>query len=131
MDSAVRNSFFQTLTVILAVHVAAFVIFHLCLAFFFDIRFVRIGLEHPWVGDIVVTTGQAVRHMPSVLFAWMIFKTQHHTGLLAIVALAAPYSGHYCSYPLLTGFLYIIDHIDRFPTFLFGRMPSISEYPPL
>lgn len=131
MNHEARYSFLQTLTVILSVHVIAFVIFHLCHALIFDIRFVRIQLEHRWVGDVIVTTSQTVRYIPSLIFIWMIFKTAYHRGLLAIMALAALYSGHYYSYPLLTGFLYSIGQMDRYPTFLFDRMPGIEEYPPL
>lgn len=131
MDYAARHSSLQTLAVILSVHVAAFVIFHLCHALVFDIRFVRLQLEHRWIGDIIVTTSQTIRYLPSLLFLWMIFKTPHHRGLLALMALVALYSGHYYSYPLLTGFLYSIDQIDWYPTFLFDRMPGIAEYPPL
>ena len=115
----------------LTIQVAAFVVFHLSMALVFEIEWVKLTLDHRWLGTVNWLLKDATLYVPVALFIWLIFKPRYSKPLLALMAAVTLYCAYYFSYPVLTGFLYALGQIDRWPTFLFDHMPGIDQYPPL
>jgi len=131
MQSAPKTHLFSGLTTIISIQVAAFFVFHLSMALVFEIEWVKLTLDHRWLGTTNWLLKDATLYVPVALFVWLIFKSRYSKPLVALMAAVTLYSAYYFSYPVLTGFLYSLGQIDRWPTFLFDHMPGIDQYPPL
>lgn len=131
MQIAPKVHLFSGLTTMLSIQVAAFVVFHLSMALVFEIEWVKLTLDHRWLGTVNWLLKDATLYVPVALFIWLIFKSRYSKPLLALMVAVTLYSAYYFSYPVLTGFLYALGQIDRWPTFLFDHMPGIDQYPPL
>lgn len=127
MQIVPKAHLFSGLTTMLSIQVAAFVVFHLCLALVFEIEWVKLTLDHDWLRTVNWVLKDMALYAPVALFIWLGFKSRYCKPLLAVMAAVTFYSAYYFSYPVLTGFLHGLGQFDRWPTFLFANMP---DYPP-
>lgn len=128
MQSVSKTHLFSGLTTMISIQVAAFIVFHLSMALVFENNWVKLTFDYRWLGTANWLLKDATLYAPVVVFVWLIFKSRYSKLLLACMAAVTLYSAYYFSYPVLTGFLYALDQIDRWPAFLFDHMP---DYPPI
>lgn len=129
MRPAPSRSILRTLTTLLSIQVAAFLLFHLNFALIFDIRFIRIMQIHDWLGVAHSILLFATLYVPVAAMVWMIFRGGHARGLVLAMAGVTLWSAASLYYPLLTGVLHLIGQFDRAAVFAFESMPPLSDYP--
>lgn len=119
----------RTLTTLLSIQVAAFLLYHLNFALIFDIRFVRLMRVHDWLGVAHTILLFAALYVPVAAMVWMVFRGGHARGLALAMAGVTLWSAASLYYPLLTGVLHLIGQFDSAAMFAFENMPPLSEYP--
>lgn len=129
METIIRKSFLQTLLIVLAVHVTAFVLFHLHAGLLFDIRFVHLRLEHRWLGTIVATMNFLALYAPIGIFAWMAFTKRYNIPLLLLMVVVTMYCSDRRLYPVMTSFLVEIGQFETQGNFIMGNIPGLDQYP--
>lgn len=129
METTARNTFLQTLLIVLAVHVTAFVLYHLSVRFIFDMRFVHIRLEHEWLGTVYTTLHLLALYAPIGVFVWMAFTKRYNIPLLLLVTVVTMYCSNHRLYPLMTAFLVEIGQFETQGEFIMGNIPGLDQYP--
>jgi nicotinamide riboside transporter PnuC len=129
METVARNTFLQTLLIVLAVHVAAFVIYHLHAGLLFNIRFVHLRLEHEWLGTIVATMYFLALYAPIGVFAWMALTKRYNIPLLLLVTVVTMYCSDRRLYPVITAFLVEIGQFETQGEFIMSNIPGLDQYP--
>lgn len=129
METTARNTFLQTLLIVLAVHVTAFVIYHLTVGLIFDIRFVHMRLEHEWLGTVHTTLHLLALYAPIGVFVWMALTKRYNILLLLVMGAATVYCADRRLYPLMTAFLVEIGQFETQGEFIMGNIPGLDQYP--
>ena len=129
METTARNTFLQTLLIVLAVHVTAFVIFHLNVGLIFDMWFVRLILAYEWPRSVYAVTHFLALYLPVAVFVWMAFSKRHNIPLLLTMIVITGYYAYRWHYPILTSFLFEIGQFETHGEFVMGNMPGLDQYP--
>ncbi len=125
------RKFWNDLSVLLAIQVGAFLVFHLNLALLFDVDFNNLMRAHEWPRTISISVHLAAQYAPIAIFLGLVFRGEINRVLSLAMAVSTFYYAYFWAYPLLTAFLFEIGQMEKFGEFFFDRLPLPSEYPEL
>lgn len=120
-----QSPILPTLNAILYIQVGAFILFHLLHGVIYTETYVCFESTNRWFGDIIFIGYQLALFVPAALMVLLAAKAGYSALLFLPFALASLYVGYEWQYPLLTGFLQGIGHIESYSAFLFDRLPSV------
>ncbi len=117
--------FFNDLSVLLAIQVGAFVLFHLNLGLLFDPTFSRLIAAYDWPYLLYYIFDKAILLLPSLASIWIWSLMRRRAWLFVGICLASLLSAIFWHYPLITGVLFALGHIDPHGRFLVENLPSL------